>query len=87
MDILSLTIVSATVIILALITGRVVLMHKDFVETERSVDISKVAVNEDTIGNQIYTITEDPINNVRKQEHQNTPKEVRTKLRKRYKNC
>ena len=45
MDLVNLTIISATVIILALITGRVVLMHKDFVETERSVDISKIAVN------------------------------------------
>ena len=87
MDIASLSIVSATIIIVALIIGYVTLMHKDFVETEKSIDLNIIAVNEDTIGGQIYSITEDPINGIKKQEYQNTPKEVRTKVKKRYKNC
>ena len=87
MDIASLCVVCLTIVIVAAIVGYVTLMHKDFVETERTTDYTKIAVNDDTIGNQIYTITRDPVTGAETQEHQNTPKQVTTKIKRRNKNC
>lgn len=86
MEIIGLVIISATVLTLAFITAGVVRMHKDFVETERTTEYSKVAINENTVGGQIYTITENP-NGRTTRKHQNVPKQVNIEVKKRSKNC
>lgn len=79
-------IISILVLCVTVILARVTLQHKDFVETEKISKYTRTAVNEDTCGNQIYTIIENP-NGRTTRRHQNVPKQITVEVEKYAKNC
>ena len=79
-------IISIAFLAVTIIVARVTLQHKDFVETEKITKYTRTAVNEDTQGNQIFTIIENP-NGRTTRRHQNVPKNITVEIEKYYKNC
>ena len=77
-------IITGIVLILAVIIARVILRHRDFRDQEYLYIFDRNAINEDTTGDQNYTVTERPGKTRRK--HQATPKQVQTREAVYYKN-
>ena len=77
-------IVSGTVLILAVIAARVLLRHKEFRDQEYIHTFDKNAINEETTGDQNYTVFERQGEIRRK--HQATPKQVQIRVSSYYKN-
>ena len=77
-------IVSGTVLILAVIAARVLLRHKEFRDQEYIYTFDRNATNEETTGDQNYTIIERQGETRRK--HQATPKKVHIRVSNYYKN-
>ena len=70
-------IITGIVLILAVIIARVVLRHREFRDQEYLYIYDRNAINEETTGDQNYTVTERPGKIKRK--HQATPKQVYTR--------
>ena len=70
-------IITGIALILAAIVARVVLCHREFRDQEYLYIFERNAINEETTGDQIYTVTERPGKIKRK--HQATPKQVHTR--------
>ena len=77
-------IITGIVLILAAIVARVVLRHREFRDQEYLYIFERNAINEETTGDQIYTVTERPGKTKRK--HQATPKQVHTREAVYFKN-
>ena len=77
-------IITGLVLILAAIIARVVLRHREFRDQEYLYIFERNAINEDTTGDQNYTVTVRP-GKVRRK-HQATPKQVHTREAVYYKN-
>ena len=77
-------IITGLVLILAAIIARVVLHHREFRDQEYFYIYERNAINEDTTGDQNYTVTVRP-GKVRRK-HQATPKQVHTREAVYYKN-
>ena len=77
-------IVSGTVLILAVIAARVLLRHNEFRDQESFYTFDRIAINEDTTGDQNYTISERQGETRRK--HQATPKQVQIRVSNYYRN-
>ena len=77
-------IITGHVLILAAIIARVVLRHREFRDQEYLYIFERNAINEDTTGDQNYTVTVRP-GKVRRK-HQATPKQVHTREAVYYKN-
>ena len=77
-------IVSGTVLILAVIAARVLLRHKEFRDQEYIYTFDRNATNEETTGDQNYTVIERQGETRRK--HKATPKQVHIRVSKYYKN-
>ena len=77
-------IVSGTVLILAVIAARVLLRHKEFRKQEYIHTFDRNTTNEETTGDQNYTVTERQGETRRK--HQATPKQVHIRVSKYYEN-
>ena len=77
-------IITGIVLILAAIVARVVLRHREFRDQEYLYIFDRNAINEETTGDQIYTVTERPGKTKRK--HQATPKQFHTREAVYYKN-
>ena len=77
-------IIYGIVLILAVIAARVILSHRDFRDQEYLYIFDRNAINEETTGDQNYTVTERPGKTRRK--HQATPKQVHTREAVYYKN-
>ena len=77
-------IITGIVLILAAIVARVVLRHREFRDQEYLYIFERNAINEETTGDQDYTITVHP--NKVKRKHQHTPKQVHTREAVYYKN-
>ena len=77
-------IISGTVLILAVIAARVLLRHSEFRDQECFHTFDRIAVNEDTTGDQNYTVFERQGEIKRK--HQATPKQVQIRMSSYYKN-
>ena len=77
-------IITGLVLILAAIIARVVLRHREFRDQKYLYIFERNAINEDTTGDQNYTVTVRP-GKVRRK-HQATPKQVHTQEAVYYKN-
>ena len=77
-------ILAGIVLILTVIAVRVILRHRDFRDQEYLYIFDRNAINEETTGDQNYTVTERPGKTRRK--HQATPKQVHTREAVYYKN-
>ena len=77
-------IVSGTVLILAVIAARVLLRHKKFRDREYIYTYDRNAINEETTGDQNYTVIERQ--GETRWKHQATPKRVHVKVSEYYKN-
>ena len=77
-------ILSGIVLILAVIAARVILRHRDFRDQEYLYIFDRNAINEETTGDQKYTVTERPGKTRRK--HQATLKQVQIREAVYYKN-
>ena len=77
-------IITGLVLILAAIIARVMLRHREFRDQEYLYVFERNAINEDTTGDQNYTVTVRP-GKVRRK-HQATPKQVHTREAVYYKN-
>ena len=77
-------IITGIVLILAVTVARFVLRHRGFRDQEYLYLFDRNAINEETTGDQIYTVTERPGKTKRK--HQATPKQVHTREAVYYKN-
>ena len=76
-------IVSGTVLILAVIAARVLLCHKKFRDREYIYTYDRNAINEETTGDQNYTVERQ---GETRWKHQATPKQVHIRVSKYYKN-
>ena len=83
---MSVLVISATLVILAVLATYVLLNHKDFQETEYRKTYCRSAFNEDTQGDQVYQITKDP-NGRQTKKCQNVPKQVIVNWQRYYRNC
>ena len=77
-------IIAGLVLILTAIIARVVVRHRDFKNQEYLYIYEKNAINEETTGDQNYTITVRP--NKVKRKHQASEKQVHTREAVYYKN-
>ena len=77
-------ITTGLVLILAAIIAKVVLRHREFRDQEYLYIFDRNAINEETTGDQNYTVTERPGKTRRK--HQATPKQVHIRVAEYYKN-
>ena len=77
-------IITGIALILAAIVARVVLRHREFRDQEYLYIFDRNAINEETTGDQNYTVTECPGKIRRK--YQATPKKVHTREAVYYKN-
>ena len=77
-------IITGIALILAVVVARVVLRHREFRDQEYLYIFERNAINEDTTGDQNYTVTERPGKTRRK--HQATPKQVHTREAVYYRN-
>ena len=77
-------IVSGTVLILAVIAARVLLRHKAFRDREYIYTYDRNAINEETTGDQNYTVIESQ--GETRWKHRATPKQVRVSVSEYYKN-
>ena len=77
-------IITGLVLILAAIIAKVVLRHREFRDQEYLYIFDRNAINEETTGDQNYTVTVRP-GKVRRK-HQATPKQVHTREAVYYKN-
>ena len=78
-------IISGTVLILAVIAARVLLRHTEFRDQEYIYNFDRNATNEETTGDQNYSVIQRDGEIRRK--HQATPKQVHVRVSKYYKNC
>ena len=77
-------IVSGTVLILAVIAARVLLHHREFKNQEYYETFDRNATNEETTGDQNYTVIERQ--GETRWKHQATPKRVHVQVSEYYKN-
>ena len=77
-------IVSGTVLILAVIAARVLLRHKEFRDREYIYTYDRNAINEETTGDQNYTVIKSQ--GETRWKHRATPKQVRVRVSEYYKN-